>query len=319
MFNDTRTRRDVLRAIGGAAVVASARPLRAQQQGARPPLCVFSKHLQWADYTEMADRAAELGFDGVDLTVRKGGHVEPERAAQDLPRAFEAVRRAGLSMPMITAGIVDAASPHTESILRAASALGIRNYRWGGFRYDYKRDITAQLNELKPRVRALAELNEKHNVGAMYHTHSGLAQVGASIWDIWGLVNNLDPRLVGVNYDIGHAVVEGGFGGWVNSAHLVRTHLRGVALKDFLWRKNTRGEWRPEWRPAGEGMVDFAGFFRILKDAGFTGPLQVHYEYEGLGGADHGDRKVTIPKEKLLAIMRKDVEVVRGAMKEAGI
>src|SRR4051794_43589 len=88
-------------------------------------LTVFSKHLQWAPaYDDMAEFAAEAGFDGVDLTVRAGGHVLPERVASDLPRAVGAVRKAGLQVPMITAGIVDAESPHAEEILRTASVLG---------------------------------------------------------------------------------------------------------------------------------------------------------------------------------------------------
>ena len=56
---------------------------------------VFSKHLQWLDYEAMAELAAEIGFDGVDLTVRPKGHVLPERVDRDLPRAVDAVRKAG--------------------------------------------------------------------------------------------------------------------------------------------------------------------------------------------------------------------------------
>ncbi len=37
------------------------------------PLSIFSKQLQWLDYDEMARVAAEIGFDGVDLTVRPRG------------------------------------------------------------------------------------------------------------------------------------------------------------------------------------------------------------------------------------------------------
>ena len=94
-------------------------------------LCIFSKHLQWAKWDEMAAFAKSAGFDGVDLTVRSGGHVLPERVADDLPRAVEAIRKAGLEAPMITAGIVDASSPHAEAILAAASGLGIPRYKVG--------------------------------------------------------------------------------------------------------------------------------------------------------------------------------------------
>src|SRR6204780_2192531 len=59
-------------------------------------ICVFSKHLQWTDVAEAAAIARDIGFDGVDLTVRPGGHVLPERVEADLPAAVEVVRGAGL-------------------------------------------------------------------------------------------------------------------------------------------------------------------------------------------------------------------------------
>ena len=36
-------------------------------------ISIFSKHLQWLDYKDMAKVLADLGFDGVDLTVRPPG------------------------------------------------------------------------------------------------------------------------------------------------------------------------------------------------------------------------------------------------------
>jgi hypothetical protein len=35
-----------------------------------------------------AKAASEIGFNGIDLTVRQKGHVLPENVVKDLPRAF---------------------------------------------------------------------------------------------------------------------------------------------------------------------------------------------------------------------------------------
>lgn len=302
------------------AFVATGALASAAAEGERAPLklTVFSKHLQWAQWDEMAAVAAQCGFDGIDLTVRPGGHVEPERAAQDLPRAFETVRKAGLSMPMITAGIVDAQSPHAESILKTAASLGIRYYRWGGLKYDNGKPIPAQLAALKPRVQALIDLNRRYDIAAMYHTHSGM-EVGAPIWDLWEILHDLDPKYAGINYDIGHATVEGGLGGWIRSAQLTAPLMRGIALKDFQWIRNARGEWIPDWRPAGEGMVNFTRFLAMVKTSRFSGPVQVHYEYSGLGGAEHGNSKLTIPKAQAIAAIKRDAEFFRARLREAGL
>ena len=58
--------------------------------------CVFSKHLHWLSVDVLADALAEIGFDGVDLAVRPGGHVEPERVETELPAAGKNGLRAGI-------------------------------------------------------------------------------------------------------------------------------------------------------------------------------------------------------------------------------
>jgi sugar phosphate isomerase/epimerase len=41
------------------------------------------------DWRELAQAVKAAGFGGIDLTVRKGGHVAPERVKEDLPKAVE--------------------------------------------------------------------------------------------------------------------------------------------------------------------------------------------------------------------------------------
>src|ERR1700682_1377332 len=50
-------------------------------------LCLFSKPLPDMDWRRLAQAAKSVGFGGIDLTIRRGGHVRPERAAEDLPKA----------------------------------------------------------------------------------------------------------------------------------------------------------------------------------------------------------------------------------------
>lgn len=299
----------------GAGVLA-ARALGATAGGLK--VSVFSKHLQFLEGGHLARAARKLGFDAVDLTVRPGGHVEPERAAEELPELVRLIRNEGLEVEMVTSGIVDADTPHAETVLRTLAELRIRYYRWGGFDYAPDRSIPEQLEALKPRVARLAKLNARYRVCAMYHTHSGIGRVGASIWDLYLLLKDFDPNLVSVNYDTAHATVEGGFGGWIHSLRLVGPMVRGVAVKDFRWARDARGRWRPEWCPLGEGMVDFPKFFEMLAAMKFRGPLQVHYEYP-LGGADAGKRALTIRQEEVFAAMNRDLDRLRQWLRGAGL
>ena len=112
------------------------------------PICVFTKPLQWMDYETVAATAAETGFDGLDIAVRPGGHVLPERVTTDLPRAVEAAKRAGLVVPMITTEILEPGSPHAEEILKTANALGIGYYRMGWYAYGDDHDPAGRIEEL---------------------------------------------------------------------------------------------------------------------------------------------------------------------------
>jgi L-ribulose-5-phosphate 3-epimerase len=292
-------------------------------------ICVFSKHLQWTGIQDAAAIARDIGFDGIDLTVRAEGHVLPERVEADLPAAVETIRRTGLQVPMISTEITSAKTPHADAVLKTAHSLGIRHYRWGQLTYRADEGIAERLDELKPQMKALAELNEKHQICGMYHTHSGPGMMGGPIWDLWTIFQGLDPRWIGVNYDIGHATVEGGYGGWIASSRLLGHSMRGFALKDFAWGQNPKksthqdaydkalsieNAWVPHWCAIGQGMVNFSGFFAIVKANNFSGPVQLHFEYPGLGGAQNGDKKLTIPRQELMDAMRRDLNFVKGLM-----
>ena len=112
----------------------------------------------------------------------------------------------------------------------------------------------------------------------------------------WQLVRELNPKLVGACFDIGHATLEGGYS-WPSTARLMEPHLAAVFVKDFAWKKGEKG-WKAEWCPLGEGMVN-KSFFAWLKKTGFTGPISQHHEY------DHGEGKPMIAK------MQQDLRVLR--------
>ena len=56
---------------------------------------IYSRHLLWlrtAD--EVASAAHEMGYDGIDITIRPGtgGHAAPDRVATDLAQFVAAIR-----------------------------------------------------------------------------------------------------------------------------------------------------------------------------------------------------------------------------------
>jgi len=304
-------------ALAGAAVgVIGSAATRATNKESKFKICIFSKHLQWLDYKGMAETTAELGFDGVDLTVRKKGHVLPERVEDDLPRAVEAIKAAGIEPVMMATDINDPDDPNTEKILKTAGALGIKYYRLGKYKYSDDESIADTLSDAKAKMRDLAAMNEHFNIYGSYQNHAGWRYVGAPIWDLYWLIRDLDPRYIGCQFDIRHATVEGGQT-WPLDLKLISGYVNTLAIKDFFWQKQEE-KWRTVNCPLGKGQVDFDAYLRLLKKHSIACPASIHYEYD-LGGANHGATELAIGKDKLLAAFRADIRFLRNRLRKNGL
>ena len=286
-------------------------PLKNQIKGVH----IFSKHLQFLDYDEMARKAKEIGFDGLDLTVRPGGHVEPENVERDLPKAAEAIHKHGLQLKMMTTRITDPNDPVTEKILKTASSLGVTDYRTGYLSYDPKLPVEESLGRMQPSLKELAAMNKYYGIKGAYQNHSGL-RVGGPVWDLFMLLNDIDPDWLGIQYDIRHATAEGGTA-WPTGYNLIKKLIHSLDIKDFMWAREDN-EWKLQNVPLGEGMVEFDRFFEMLKTDGISVPISIHYEYP-LGGADHGHRELTMPVSEITESMKLDLTFLKRKLIKANL
>lgn len=223
----------------GAAVLAAgafSRASNAAEIPAKLKIDAYTRHLAWLrSADEVAEACIEMAFDGVDITVRPyPGHVDPANVKTELPPFVNALRGHGLSVTTITTNIADADSPNAEAILDAASALGIKHYWWGTYRYDLSKPILPQIEALKPRIAKLARLNEKYGMKAMYHNYSGASTVGNMIFDLFDILRKFDPRYVSFHYDTGHAVEAGANGTWALGLRALGPYIGGVSFKDYV-------------------------------------------------------------------------------------
>jgi sugar phosphate isomerase/epimerase len=260
----------------------------------------FTKPFQQLSFDQTADTVAEIGWDGIECPVRPRGQIEPERAADELPKLLEALRARGKELTLMTTAITSLQQPHAESLLRTAARLGIKRYRLGFVRYNLQQPVADQLRELRASLRDLAALNAELGLQAGYQNHSGRDYVGAPVWDICDILKELNPQHLGICFDIGHATIEGGLS-WPIEARLAQPYLAAVFVKDFVWQRTANG-WREQWVQLGEGMVD-KSYFRWLKSTDYAGPISQHHEY------DHGQGKPMIAKlQHDLRILRQWLE-----------
>ena len=274
---------------------------------------LFSKHLQFLDLRKASQIAAELGFDGLDLTVRPKGHILPENVAIDLPKAIRDIKQSGSTCEMITTAVSDVANPLDVEVIRSAAAEGVKYYRSNWFKFKEELTLEASLDFYKNKVQQLGELNKAHNIVGCYQNHSGL-KVGASVWEVKKILETVNPAFFGTQYDIRHAVAEGGRS-WPNGVKLLKDHIKTIVLKDFKWGK-VNGKWRIVNVPIGEGMVDFNAYFKLLKNLEIKPPVSLHLEYP-LGGAEKGRSEITIDQKIVFDAMKKDLTAVQQLWKEA--
>ncbi len=286
-------------AIAAAAVTSHAQPAPAR----RFDVIGFIKPFQKLSYAEIAETAAEIGWNGIECPVRKGGTIEPPAVEDELPKLLEALKKNNIGLPVIATDVEDANDPLTARVLRTASKLGIRQYRMKHLYYDLNKPIAPQLEALRPRLRDLAQMNAELKVQGTIQNHSGRNYVGAPVWDIWELVRGVNSESLAVYFDIGHATLEGGLS-WPLQAKLVEPLLAVVSVKDFFWKKTSAPDpksptvWKDEWCPLGEGLVKPA-FFTWLKKTQFSGPISTHFEYPVGAG------------KSMIAAMQKDLAVLR--------
>lgn len=267
-------------------LTTGAAPLLRAQQSARPEppapkiqpaLCIFSKHLSKLRYEELGGIVKEMGFDGIDLTVRRGGHVEPAKAQVDFLRAVESIRGEGLDVPMVTTEVTNLNDPMARFVIAVAGSMRIPYYKPGYWQYRPDESVETQLARARMEFAQLIGFSRAYAITCGFHNHAG-NYIGASVWDARLLLEGTDPRFAGYYFDAAHATAEGGGGAWENALRMALPRLKMVALQDFYWQKSG-GTWKRTMCPLGQGMVDWPKFFAILAEARFNGPISLHLEY----------------------------------------
>ncbi len=283
--------------VAAAATITSGALAQAQSQEPQRAILAFTKPFNSLSFDELADRIAEIGFDGIEATIRKGGNIESHQVEDKLPQLVESLGKRGLKLGIMTSDINDPGDPLTEKVLRTASTLGIGRYRMKYLQYDMHRNIIDQLNEWKPRLEDLAAMNHDFGLCGLYQNHAGDGNLGSPVWDLKIVLEGIPVSDLAVAYDIRHATVEGGQS-WPLTFHMIRPHIDTVYVKDFAWIDH-----QPANVSLGKGQVD-RRFFQMLKDARFKGPISLHEEY-----LDHRKPEL-VPQH--LAAMKADLEQLKS-------
>lgn len=272
-MNDRVDRRRFLQSslAATAAVVAGKNAFAQTTAAGTPKICAFVKFLQDQSYTELAETIKELGFDGIEATVRNKGHVLPERVEDDLPKLVEALQAHDLEVTVMASDVMDT-DELSQRVLRTAAGLGIKRYRMGFYRYDKQRPVLEQLDEIRPKVAELVAMNNELDMQALYQNHSGAKYVGGTLWDLRYLIKDQPTERIASAFDIRHTTIEAGLS-WPVLYDMMKPHIGAIYVKDFQWQDR-----KAEHVPLGQGRVD-PEFFQLLRADGYDGFYSLHVEY----------------------------------------
>lgn len=266
----------------------------------RPTFNFFTKSLVGLPYAEAAARVAEVGYDGVELAIRKRETLPGMNMVDELPKMVAAYRKENLAVVTVTTDFIEvSAADRTEEILRTAQQCGVKRFRMDWYRYDNTKPIWPQWESFRAKFRDLVMLAKQIGIQPTYQNHSGAKMAGAGIWDIALLMKEYPATDVAWAFDLMHAKVEAGLS-WPTTLALARDRLGVVQFKNAVWEGKTIRS-----VPLTAGIVD-KDSVSLLKKMNYQGPCIIHNEY-WKGDVKQPDYLATVIKAS-----KDDLDTLRG-------
>lgn len=253
---------------------------------------------------QMAQTLDEIGLD-LELTLRKNGHITPEKAPDELPPMAAALAKKNRRILWVALDTVRPDEPHWEKAIRTAKQLGVPQYRHRGFQYQPGKPLKAQIASFNSMAKEFAAANKEIGIQAVYQLHSGPRHAGSAAWDLDLILDGIDPKLFGVAMDTRHVMVEQGLA-WPTAIQLLAPRIVALCVKSFKWDGDAVVD-----VPLGQGRVKKTIIDQVVAAHGGPLPICIHIEYfknaEG--------KLAAIPFEKRAGIVeafRADARVLRN-------
>jgi len=277
----TWTRRNFL-ASGAALALTAAAGRTFATEATGPEIAVFTKSFQAWSIDEVCRKFAELGIAGLDLTVRPGGHVQPEEIKAKLPEAAKVAADHGVKIVQITSSVTEDGD-YARDLFSTAGELGISKIKLGYYRSGQARETAERLKSTQTSLKGLVKVAADTGVMPCIHIHSG-TYIPSHGTLAYLLLQNFDPAQLGVYVDMLHMSVEGGSGGWRQGLGLLQPWIQLCAVKNYVWEgkgrdKHGQQKWKWETCPLADGISPIPDFVSVLKSFGYNGPYSLHSEY----------------------------------------
>ncbi len=143
------------------SVYRARRWLRPMRRRTIWPIAIFEKVFEGLNYQELAEAIEQTGADGIEATIRKGGHIEPAVAEAEVPKMNEALKARGRRIIIAATSIARADDPDALKVLKTLKANGIDYYRMSHYQLKLGQPLLAQVRNFAAQARELAALNKR--------------------------------------------------------------------------------------------------------------------------------------------------------------
>jgi sugar phosphate isomerase/epimerase len=282
-------------------------------QHAANRITLFTK--PWPDLPlpDLARLVKSMGFDGVELPVRSGYQVTPERIGTDLPKAVRIFADHGLVIGSV-AGTTD------EPTIAACGEAGVPIIRVC-IGIDMKIGYLSSEQQVRSRYDALLPSLRAHGVTIGVQNHCDFC-VGSAV-GIVHLIERYDPLLVGAVLDQAHCAVDGE--PEEMALDIVWPYLCMVNFKSASHRRTNlpdaeEAAWEVVWTTARHAGFSWRRLVRALKQRGYGRDICLPAEYtdEKKGGQLMGEAVVSLLSCDLAYLKRLLAEESAAAPAQAG-
>ena len=242
-------------------------------------LCVFTKPWRDVPLRDLGALVRRLGFRAVELPVRPGYQVVPERAMTALPEAVRVLADRGVAVASV------AASPE-YGIIEACARAGVPLIR------DMARVLPGErYTEAEVRLRTEYALLGSALAGAGVRlgiqNHAGSFVPNAL--GLRALLSDLDPASFVAVWDAAHEALAGMAAQY--ALDVIGSRLGMVNLKNGYWQRAadpaTAGQaWKIVWVGGRDGLARWDKVVQLLRDRGYSGVICLTAEYSDASAVD---------------------------------
>lgn len=232
---------------------------------------------------ESADEVKAAGFEGIEWRVAPRSNSIPDKipahpflvnnaatlelSLSEAQRACRATKAAGLELVGLGPYVEVGDEPTLRLVLEMARVAGAGQIRIQAPRiYRTNKSYGALFAETQEFYELVEREALAAGVAALIEIHHNTICSSASL--AYRLVSNFNPSAIGVIYDVGNMVYEG-YEDHRIGLEILGPYLRHVHIKNAVYERVKKGEWRPAWSPLDDGIVDVPAFIETLVDFGY--------------------------------------------------